>query len=36
MKEQWCMTSGGKPQTMGSKQQPIRLSDINSYKESDG
>lgn len=30
------MTSGGKPQTIGSKQQSIKVSDINSYKETDG
>lgn len=30
------MTSGGKPQTIGSKQQSIKVSDINLYKETDG
>lgn len=36
MKEQWCVTSGGKPLTIGSKQLYIKVSDINSYKETDG
>lgn len=36
MKEQWHVTSGGKPKTKGSKEQSIKLSDINSSKENDG
>lgn len=36
MKEQQCVTSRGEPPTIGSKQLCIKVSDINSYKETDG